>query len=229
MQELYRQDTDEVSAIPQTMLDTVSRALVGANDDVVMVTDLLDMDHVEDSAIPVVKSRNFAFAQRITVAEGSNAFIFGISNFSKLTDPEWKQGMLNISRLVVRDTATGMRLFLMDWMPQSPISESEAQSQTINAGNRALDLMVQPGTGAQHTILSRSPLLIIFFGVILTTIGTLYVRSNQAQSYKVALMNRALAQKNFEMNAEAAERERLNDALRKSESDASVRVAPLTL
>lgn len=69
------------------------------------------------------------------------------------------------------------------------------------------------------SFLESVPWLILLFGAVLTFIGTLYVRSNQQQSFQLSMMNRALAQKNYELNAEITERERLNQILRQAEEE----------
>ncbi len=72
---------------------------------------------------------------------------------------------------------------------------------------------------ARESFLKKIPILMLLFGVTLTLIGTLYVRNNQRQSYRLALMNRELAHKNYELGQEITERERLHHALEKAEKE----------
>ncbi|MBN8521190.1 MAG: PAS domain-containing sensor histidine kinase [Alphaproteobacteria bacterium] len=72
---------------------------------------------------------------------------------------------------------------------------------------------------ARESFLKKIPILMLLFGVTLTLIGTLYVRNNQKQSYRLALMNRELAHKNYELGQEITERERLHHALEKAEKE----------
>jgi PAS domain S-box-containing protein len=73
--------------------------------------------------------------------------------------------------------------------------------------------------GKREVFLQKIPILLFLFGVTLTLIGTLYVRNNQRQSQKLSSMNKELAHKNFELSHEVAERERLNDLIKKSERE----------
>lgn len=71
----------------------------------------------------------------------------------------------------------------------------------------------------RESFLEKIPFLMLLFGMTLTLIGTLYVRSNQRQSSRLAAMNRELSHKNNELGYEISERERLNQALRKAERE----------
>jgi len=68
----------------------------------------------------------------------------------------------------------------------------------------------------RQDFLQKIPFLMLLFGFTLTLIGTLYVRSNQQQSRKLASMNRKLAHKNYEINNEMLERERLTKVIQKA-------------
>ena len=199
-------------------LDEIVKTAKAQGDDITLIPSLPGMDYIEEYHAPLIKSRPFAFVKQIA---GDGAIIVGVSRFSQLIDPEWKKDKPDITRLSIRDTGSGARMFLIDWEPSPETGEEikNAVSKTVPVGGKMLDMAIQAGSGAQETMLKRSPLLMLAFGLVLTLIGTAYVRSNQRQAHKMALMNKALAQKNFEMNSEAAERERLNQVLRKSERE----------
>ncbi len=86
--------------------------------------------------------------------------------------------------------------------------------RVIAGKNLAIEVGLHIGT--REAFLKKIPLLMLLFGVTLTLIGTLYVRNNQMQSKKLARMNKQLAYKNFELNQQVTERERLNDVIQKS-------------
>ncbi len=186
--------------------------------DIVLIPALTGMDYVEEDHSPLIKSRPFALVKQIP---GDTGIIVGISRFSVLISPEWKKESPDIARLSIRDIGSGARMFLIDWNPLSGMLDEgmNSASHSVSIGGKSLEVVIHAGSGAQETMLKRSPLLMLGFGLVLTMIGTLYVRGNQKQAYKMAMMNKALAQKNFEMNSEAAERERLNQILRKSERE----------
>ncbi|MEM7618514.1 MAG: PAS domain-containing sensor histidine kinase, partial [Pseudomonadota bacterium] len=82
--------------------------------------------------------------------------------------------------------------------------------------NQDVGIEVGLNLGTRESFLQKIPLLMLLFGVTLTLIGTLYVRNNQMQSKKLSKMNKELAHKNFELNQQISERERLNDVIQKS-------------
>lgn len=82
--------------------------------------------------------------------------------------------------------------------------------------DQELEIQTSLMISSRQAFLQKIPLLMLLFGITLTLIGTLYVRNNQAQSKKLASMNKKLAHKNFELNQEMAERERLTQVVHKS-------------
>ena len=82
--------------------------------------------------------------------------------------------------------------------------------------NKNIGIEVGLNMGTRESFLQKIPLLMLLFGVTLTLIGTLYVRNNQMQSKKLSTVNKELAHKNFELNQQVSERERLNDVIQKS-------------
>ena len=93
---------------------------------------------------------------------------------------------------------------------------SVSTTRRITSGDTSFEIAVVQTVGTRELFLEKIPFLILLFGIILTIIGTLYVRNNQMQSRKLSTMNRELAQKNFELNREVDERERLNELVQKT-------------
>lgn len=71
----------------------------------------------------------------------------------------------------------------------------------------------------RESFLKKVPFLMLLFGVTLTLIGTMYVRNNYKQAQRLSAMNGELGRKNIELNHEAVERERLNQALINAEKE----------
>ena len=208
-----------LSNFKNNVISEILKAPPKQGSEITLLTALPGLDYIQESDTPLMKSRAFAFVRQIGSGEGD--IIVGMSRFSQLINPEWESGNPDITRLAIRDADSGTKMFLIDWNPES-VTEADPKnsvSRPIAIGGKNLEVSIQAGSGAQETMLRRSPFLMLGFGLVLTLIGTLYVRSNQHQAYKMTLMNKALAQKNFEMNSEAAERERLNQVLRKSERE----------
>jgi PAS domain S-box-containing protein len=182
-----------------------------------IMTELPGMQYVQGSALPFVKEKPFALVHAI----GQERMVIGFTRLSRLIDPLWINRNNDIDRLVIRDADSRERLFLMDWREDAGSAPGEKfrKDQEISIGSKRMEIQVDAGKDRQSVLLAKSPYLMLAFGLALTLVGTLYVRSNQKQAHKLSLMNKTLAQKNFEMNSEVTERERLNHILRKSERE----------
>lgn len=88
-----------------------------------------------------------------------------------------------------------------------------------NLLGQTLQLNLKLKNNQRNAFLGTIPYLMLMFGGVLTIIGTLYVHNNQKQSLKLSKMNKALAQKNIELNKQVSERERLFQAMNKSEKE----------
>ena len=94
-----------------------------------------------------------------------------------------------------------------------------ASMSQLSFANQLYDIQFNLKLRKREAFLQKIPLLMLCFGVTLTMIGTLYVRNNQNQSQKLSSMNKELAYKNYELNQEVSERERLNVLIQKSEKE----------
>lgn len=88
---------------------------------------------------------------------------------------------------------------------------------TTQIADKNLKVQVNILPGERENFLIKIPLLMLMFGVTLTLIGTLYVRNNQRQSQRLSVMNRELAQKNFELSNQISESERLSQTIKRNE------------
>src|SRR5690606_5615013 len=80
-------------------------------------------------------------------------------------------------------------------------------------------LLVTVELGAGMRVLQKAPTIMLALGFIMTMMATFYVRNHQQQSFRLARMNHALAQKNQELNNEIAERERLHVAVHQADRE----------
>jgi PAS domain S-box-containing protein len=161
------------------------------------------------------KSR-FALVKTIGNPADQNLLI-GIARFDRLIQKSWLDDLRVIRDLQIIDVSSDLPVFTY-------------QAQTGNKGNQTLytnlvktemagrdfNIKINLNIHSRESFLQKIPLLMLLFGITLTLIGTLYVRNNQSQSKKLANMNKELAHKNFELNQEISERERLNQVIQKS-------------
>ncbi len=172
---------------------------------------------LKDSDLPV------AMAMPIFYGDTLRDIVIGIVSLKDLIKPAWfeRQGM-------IYDTV--IRSAKQDWVLYRYQSR-QAQAGNVYASNlfrRSFDITVagEPLVvdvnilpDQRDSFLVKVPLLMLLFGVTLTLIGTLYVRNNQRQSQKLARMNRELAQKNHELNAQIGKGARLNQIIHQQERD----------
>lgn len=187
------------------------------------LSDYSSSDYAQDNDDPIVKSRLFIIARNLNNGTADKGILAAVTRTNMVVDMEGLLESPMIHRLTINDAKTGKRLFLMDRghidieQTGSKGDFSHEYEMDISGGIWKIDMRL--GSDRNMFLLRQSPLLMLFFGLALTIVGTMYVRNNQRQSYRLSTMNRALAQKNYEMNSEVAERERLNQSLRKAERE----------
>lgn len=94
--------------------------------------------------------------------------------------------------------------------PESIIFDVAGQQLTIESS-----YMIS----ARESYMLKIPLLVLFFGIILTVIGALYIRGTANQSSRLSVINKELAQKNYDLNTQMKESTRLNKIVKKSERE----------
>ena len=101
-----------------------------------------------------------------------------------------------------------------------PNLDSELQQEYgFYVGDSEWDIILEFAKKKNVLLLEKIPYIVLFFGLVLTFVGTLFVRNNNKQAQKLADINRRLEQKNFELQSEISERARLNEALALAERD----------
>lgn len=190
--------------------------------DIHLVTDIPGARYTQQGDMPVIMERPIGFIRSIN-RNGHDDIVLGLTRLSPLIEQEWVLTGPGVSKIIVNDQKSGRRIFLMDWAPGEHAGADGVfrNDKTLSVGASEIQVQIDAGSSKNSNILEKSPYLMLIFGLSLTLIGTLYVRNNQKQAFKLSVMNKALAQKNFEMNSEVTERERLNQILRKSERENS--------
>jgi PAS domain S-box-containing protein len=173
---------------------------------------------VKDEEDTDISSRPFALVRALRAANGEvNAMLVGLVNPAALLDSAWLASEPSLLHVTVRDQATGMPLYVMsrDGRPMG----AGGPMVTLPVADASWQVSVDLSEYSGAAILKHIPLMLVLFGGSLTLICTLYIRSNHQQSLKLGAMNRILAKKNYELNSEITERERLNEVLRAAEKE----------
>ena len=160
----------------------------------------------------------FAFIKPLGDFDALRGYLVGVTNLNNIIDFAWLDKKEAIFSVQVVDAQMDLPIFSY----QKPNKENVNPSSlfmnifTNNFSDKEFDIKIELGIGPREAFLQKIPLLMLLFGITLTLIGTLYVRNNQSQSKKLANMNKELAHKNFELNQEMSERERLNQVIQRS-------------
>lgn len=193
-------------------------------DDVLVLTDVPGTRYWQENADPVVKGRPFIVAKKIVIGGQDVGVLVGLGRISGVIGQSWIEHRGAIKRISIRDLGSGRSLYYMNRDLSAPDSDDidftdSGSNSEFKIGDSTWQLNLLAGRDKGSGLLENTPWLMLAFGLILTLVGTLYVRNNKLQSFRLALMNRELAQKNYELNKEVTERERLNHVLRKAEQD----------
>lgn len=192
------------SAQPQTLIDDLPQTKIHA---------LMD--------VPNASARPLALLRKMNGDNGAAGdMVIGFFHMDAPFSAEWLEKSQAFRTIHIIDRTSGAALAGMERLDAdgSNGKEYEGLFQT-NLGSKALDIRIGLRVDDREAFLKKIPFLMLLFGVTLTLIGTLYVRNNQKQSLRLAAMNKELAQKNFELNTQINEREKLNTALRKAERE----------
>lgn len=205
----------------ETLLAYAQKKIIPGSE-IRLITDIPGVESIENKEGPLLLDRSFGFVRSIKRSEYHEDIILGLTRISGIIDEDWTSNGPGVSKIIIRDQETAERLFVIDW--ESAVNGLSYTvpfrvDRTIKIGPISLQFQIDSGLNAYGYLLKKLPFLIFFFGLGLTLVGTLYVRNNQLQAYRLSVVNKALAQKNFEMNSEVTERERLNQILRKSERE----------
>ncbi len=183
-------------------------------DDIKMVNSL----NISDETQKAKYNDSFGLIKTYTDSNKRLGYLLGITSLEKVVSPQWLSDKESIYNFQVTDTRRNELLYFY----QRPTARKESPAAKFlnifhgNISNVPVDIKVELGITSRESFLQKIPLLMLLFGITLTLIGTLYVRNNQSQSKKLANMNKELAHKNFELNQEISERERLNQVIQNS-------------
>ena len=205
----------------QSLYEYIQANRTHESDDIVVLTDLPGTKYTQEQAEPVVRGRPFVLAKILKV-NGNTVMIVGVTSMARIIDMQWLAERDELKRISIRDAKHGRPIYYMDrlFRGEERLDIDSVQKEMIlSVGNANWLMQMDTGKGAGMSYLEQLPLLVLLVGLIFTFLGTMFVRNNQKQSYRLTTMNRVLAQKNFEMNSQAAERDRLNQALRKTERE----------
>ncbi len=185
-----------------------------------IVSDFSGMDYVQERDNPKTMSRSFAFVKAVKSNATNLGVIIGVSRAVNVIDQKIISENDTIFRLTIRDVISERRIYHMNRdAKQQHVGEVLRQDYGFSVGDGEWQVVIEFIKDKNMALIGKIPYIILFFGIILTFVGTLFIRNNNRQSKKLFEMNRKLEQKNYELQSEAGERERLNEALTVAERD----------
>jgi PAS domain S-box-containing protein len=227
MKDIHRtQETAEIDAALPLSDEELKKYILSiyknSLDQVYISTDIPAAKTITLSRDPLVRERPYIYVQTVLPKTKFETIVVGIARASKIIDKDWLYKGLDIQRLAIREINQGADIFYFDrdaiQTEDTLLSDNVNSYDFENAGEK-WRIITDVNRASSNSFIANAPILILLFGLSLTAIGTLYVRNNHRQSTRMATMNKTLAQKNYELNAEAAERERLNSNLRRTERE----------
>lgn len=162
----------------------------------------------------------FALMKAIKAGDSSAGLLVGIGSGASILDETWLKNNEVVSGIGVREVNSGVSIFeLKKPGVREDVWEDVSQTYEFSFGNKKWEISIEYSKEDKVYFLEAMPFFMALFGFLLTALGTLYVHNNQKQAMRTAIMNKALEQKNRELEFQVTERERLNEVLFRSERD----------
>lgn len=190
------------------------------DEDLRIVTDFEGMEYLAENTKQETSARPFSFLKTVKEKDSQKGIVVGVSRATLLFDQNKIAENPSVSMITIKDKLSGTLLFHMDHGNQDEKGGGDLkQSYQFSIGNSDWSIDIEFTKQPNVVLLEKIPYIVLLFGVILTIVGTLFIRNNNTQSKKLAEINHELEQKNYELESEINERARLNDALAIAEKD----------
>ena len=208
----------ELFRSPDDFIDFIRMQTKGGKD-THMITSLPHTKQQSRHEHMQVYDRLFALVDIQGPPANPQGYLVGVISLHHIIDSEWLEIRGSIQDIQVVDTEVDLPIYSYQKNTNTESFSPSSIYTNIFSNlfvNESIDVTVNLSISPRESFLQKIPLLMLLFGITLTLIGTLYVRNNQSQSQKLSDMNKELAHKNFELNQEMSERERLNQVIQRS-------------
>ncbi len=165
-------------------------------------------------------SAPFMVMRAVRAGDTAAGLVIGIAQPAGVINKEWLQRNEMVSRVSIRDPAQNRDLFRYDrYGDKSAQDWKYGQVYELSFGDRLWEVRTEYAKRDDVSFLESVPSLIIVFGLVLTLIGTGYIRSHKQQAYRLRDINKILEGKNVELRNEMLMRENLSAVMKRSESE----------
>ncbi len=185
-----------------------------------VVSDFEGMEYKRIDTTGDVIGRSFALIKTPKENDSKKGIVIGITRAVLLFNQDIVSAEHLVTRMTIRDILSGRRIHHVDRAGSNSNDTSDLrQDYGFFVGDTEWQVVLEFKKSSDMKMLVYIPYLILFFGTILTFLGTLFIRNNYAQAEKLSNINKVLADKNAELEIEVSERERLNEAIANAEKN----------
>ncbi len=201
-----------------TNLKAFIAAGVMGTGDMRLISDVKKFEARQHRSQPKISSQSFILTKAISSQGKSKGFLVAVLDAAALFNDDWIADNRTLSFMRVQDVNANTSIFEFDRNPEAQAKGAAVrQAYEFPFAGRNFEVSGVFAQDKRSSFLNFFPYIVGVFGLFLIGAGTFYIRRNQQQADVLAQMNDTLEQKNFELKAEAEERERLNRAIRDAE------------
>ncbi|MCB9983207.1 MAG: PAS domain-containing sensor histidine kinase [Rhodospirillales bacterium] len=166
---------------------------------------------------PKITSKPFVMTRSVQAGSGVQGFLLAVVDAASFYDEGWITGHRMVSAMRIQDVDGNHLIFDFVRTPELGVPQNGHQVYEFSFGGWTFEVSSTFKISQRVKFLGYFPYMVGFLAVFLVIAGAFYIRYGQKQAERLAEMNEALARTNFELKAEAQERERLAEAVEEAE------------
>lgn len=203
--------------------DLISRLVkegIFDTNDLRVYSDFKGMDFAQESNSATMKSRSFAFLKVVEKGNSGKGVVIGISRAALLINEKFFDQKNAVSRLTIRQNLPNRKtIYHMDRTSSDNSVSDMEQLYSFSVGDQQWQILLGFMKDKNVVFMQQIPYVSLVIGFFLTAFGIIFVRNNFNYAYRLFSMNMNLENKNYELENEVSERERLNKILVQSEKE----------
>lgn len=188
------------------------------NEGVSLAYDFEGMEYVLDDKSRA-RVRPFALVKAVETGNSKQGIILGVSRATLLLSQSGRAVNPLVSRMTILDKETQERFYHLN---RDNVGEGDGkgvQEYSFRIADREWQVLLGFARPPNFIFLEMIPYIALAVGIMMTAVGTLFVRNNYHHAARQFRMNQELEKKNLMLQSEVSERERLNNAIAKAEKE----------
>lgn len=218
--ETFKSDSDPEGYRFKPTQDLITRLVkeeVFNAQEILVFSDFNGMSYGQDALSPSRNSRPFALLKVVEPGNSRKGVVIGITRATHLVNEKILDSKHAVARLTIREGET--RIYHMDRTLLENAPSDMEQQYNFSIGNREWQILMGFMKDKNVVFMEKLPYVALLIGGIMTLFGMVFVRNNYNYAGRLSQMNMSLENKNFELENEISERERLNKILVQSEKE----------